>query len=304
MNEAREALHWSTAPNNAVRCGLCPHRCHIPENAPGICGVRENRAGTLIASSYGQVSSIALDPIEKKPLYMFHPGKNVLSIGGFGCNFRCGFCQNHEISMEYGNLRQSAEQISPNDVVSVALQTVPRGNIGVAYTYNEPFIGYEFLYDCAILTHEAGLYNVLVTNGFINKEPLEILMPCIDAMNIDLKGFSESFYKELGGSLDVVKETIALSAKNCHVEVTTLVIPGESSPVALQRHPTRGNEDDIEDIAKWLSSIDTDIPLHLTRFFPRYHHSDRRPTPRETIFKLQETAKKYLKNVFIGNMGN
>jgi len=180
--------------------------------------------------------------------------------------------------------------MSPVDVAALAVQTVPDGNIGVAYTYNEPLIGYEFLYGCAGLVREAGLYNVIVTNGYINKEPLENLLPVIDAMNIDLKGFKDSFYKRVGGSLEAVKETIELSRMKCHVEVTTLIIPDE-------------NEDDIEGLSKWLSSIDPDIPLHLSRFFPRYRYTDRAPTPRETIKKSCEIAKRHLRNVFAGNMG-
>ena len=289
MNEAKVASYWEADENNTVRCGLCPHRCYIHENASGVCGVRENRNGSLIAAGYGLVSSIALDPIEKKPLYMFHPGKNVLSIGGFGCNLRCPFCQNYEISIEYNDIRRSARELSPDDAAALAVQTIPRGNIGVAYTYNEPLIGYEFVNDCAVLVRSEGLCNILVTNGCINKEPLEALLPLIDAMNIDLKGFSESFYNIVGGDLNTVKETIALSAGGCHVEVTTLVIPGE-------------NEGDIEDIAKWLSSIDPGIPLHLTRFFPRYRYSGKAATPREAILRLRDTAGKYLENVFTGNM--
>jgi len=179
--------------------------------------------------------------------------------------------------------------LSPREITRLAVQTVPDGNIGVAYTYNEPLIAYEFLYDCAEQVREAGLRNVIVTNGFINKEPLQALLPLIDAMNIDLKGFSESFYKRVGGALEPVMETIEIAAKQSHVEVTTLVIPGE-------------NEEDIEPIAKWLSSIDPDIPLHLSRFFPRYKYLDAELTPRETIVRLCDTAKKYLKNVFAGNM--
>ena len=289
MNDAREAAYWSAADDNAVRCGLCPHRCHIKENASGVCGVRENRDGALIASSYGQISSVALDPIEKKPLYMFHPGKSILSVGGFGCNLKCRFCQNYEISAEYDGYRQNARRLLPDDVVSLALQTVSEGNIGVAYTYNEPLIGYEFVYDCAKLVHENGLFNILVTNGYINEQPLVNLLPLIDAMNIDLKGFTEEFYKNVGGDLDTVKNTIALSAENCHVEVTTLVIPGE-------------NEGDVTEIAKWLASIDAGIPLHLSRFFPRYQYNDRSPTPREAILRLCEAAGKHLKYVFAGNI--
>ena len=286
----KKAMYWNTADNGSTRCGLCPHRCAIAENAAGLCGARENRDGELIAVGYGSVSSAALDPIEKKPLYMFHPGKRILSIGGYGCNLRCPFCQNYEISTVYaGNNVARDPATMPGEVAALALRTVPEGNIGVAYTYNEPFIGYEFLYDCAELVHNSGLFNVVVTNGYINADPLENLLPLIDAMNIDLKCFTGSYYKKLGGGLETVKDTITIAYGQCHVEVTTLVIPGE-------------NEDDIEEIAKWLSSIDPNIPLHLSRFFPRYRYSQRAPTSRETIYKLREIAKQYLENVFAGNM--
>ena len=292
MNESRIASFWSAMPNNAAVCGLCPHRCHIPDNASGLCGVRENRNGVLLAASYGKVSSIALDPIEKKPLNMFHPGKSILSVGGFGCNLKCQFCQNYEISSEFGEFFKEARRMSPSDIVAIAIETLPRGNIGVAYTYNEPLIGFEFVFDCAERIRKEGLRNVLVTNGHINKEPLHILLPLIDAMNIDLKGFSDTFYQGVGGNLETVKETIALCAGRCHVEVTTLVIPSGSN------HSELGNEGDVDGIAQWLSSIDPNIPLHLTRFFPRYKMNDTEATPRETINKLCETARKHLKNVF------
>ena len=285
----RIAMFWSADEDNTVRCGLCPHRCRVPENAAGLCRVRENRSGSLIAAGYGQISSVALDPIEKKPLYMFHPGKKVLSIGGFGCNLHCPFCQNYEISSEYDDIRPGARRLSAQDVAGLAARTVDDGNIGAAFTYNEPLIGYEFVYDCAKLIKEAGLLNVLVTNGYINKEPLEALAPLIDAMNIDLKGYTDRMYDSLGGSLEEVKRTIAASVSFCHVEVTTLVIPGE-------------NEEDVEELSKWLASIDPGIPLHLTRFFPRYRMVDRPATQRETILRLRDTAQKHLKNVFAGNM--
>jgi len=290
MNNIHKAMYWQTAENGNVRCGLCPHRCHIGQSAAGICGVRTNNYGTLVAAGYGQVSSVALDPIEKKPLYLFHPGKHILSVGGFGCNLNCGFCQNYEIARQKTELSDTGRRTEPEDIAELAVQTMPRGNIGVAYTYNEPLIAYEFLSDCAALVKDMGLFNVLVTNGFIEKEPLEALLPLIDAMNIDLKGFTGDFYKKVGGRLETVMETIEISVKSCHVEVTTLVIPGE-------------NESDIEDIAKWLASVDPDIPLHLSRFFPRYKYSGKEPTPRETILKSQDIAKKHLNNVFTGNMG-
>ena len=269
---------------SSARCVICPHNCHIPENGTGFCGVRENKNGHAVYTAYGKVSAVALDPIEKKPLYRFRPGSKILSIGGFGCNFRCPFCQNHRISLEYD--MTNAETLSPEQVAALATQTVPDGNIGVAYTYNEPLIGYEFVYDCAKLVRDAGLNNVLVTNGYINREPLQALLPYIDAMNIDLKGLD--IYKKLGGAPDPVKETVRLARRSCHVELTTLVIPGE-------------NEDDIEELAGWIAGLDPDIPLHLSRFFPRYQYSDREPASRETVLRLCEVAGRYLKNVFTGH---
>ena len=285
MNDGRIASYWDKEKGNSARCGLCPHRCLVKEKTYGICGARVNSGGALYAATYGLVSSVALDPIEKKPLHMFKPGSHILSVGSFGCSFRCEFCQNYEISLEYGGIRDEARRMAPDDIVSIARQTLARGNIGAAYTYNEPLIGYEFVYDCAALVRESGLSNVLVTNGFINAEPLENLLPMIDAMNIDLKGFSESFYKRVGGDLETVKETIVKSAKSCHVEVTTLVIPGE-------------NENDVGEIAKWLSGVSKDIPLHVTRFFPRYKYESKTPTPRDTIQRLSDNARLYLRNVF------
>jgi len=261
----------------------------MEKGTAGVCGVRFNREGTLIALSYGLVSSIALDPVEKKPLYMFHPGKYILSVGGFGCNLKCGFCQNHEISTEGARCEVFGRRAAPEEIAEYAAATVAQGNIGVAYTYNEPLIGYEFLCDCSALVRSAGLKNVLVTNGYINPEPLLTLLPLIDAMNIDLKGFSDSFYRSVGGKLQPILETIERAHEFCHVEVTTLVIPGE-------------NDNDIEGIAEWISKVDTGIPLHLTRFFPRYLYGDREPTPRVTLERLRDTAGKYLNNVFIGNI--
>ena len=179
--------------------------------------------------------------------------------------------------------------VTSDYIVMLAKEARAEGNIGIAYTYNEPVVGYEFMRDTARLAHESELCNVIVTNGYINRGPLEALLPVIDAMNIDLKGFSNDFYKKVGGDLETVKNTIALSRKYCHIEVTTLVIPSE-------------NEDDILELAMWLASIDSEIPLHLLRFFPRYRYADKIPTSRELVYDLSERAKKYLKNVFIGNM--
>ena len=236
-----------------------------------------------MAAHYGLVSSLALDPIEKKPLRRFYPGSMILSLGGYGCNLRCPFCQNHSISLEYD--REGGELLTPAAVCDLALSTVPQGNIGLAYTYNEPLINYEFVHDCAKLIHAAGLKNVLVTNGYINREPLLALMPYIDAMNIDLKAFSEDFYARLGGRMTPVLETLRLAHEHCHVEVTTLVIEGE-------------NDGDIEQIASWLADISPDIPLHLTPFYPRYQYMGKAATHPQTLQRLRAVAGERLNYVY------
>jgi len=280
-----EAAFYAKSADGTATCGLCPHNCKVREGSAGICGVRKNIGGRLYAAGYGQVSSIALDPVEKKPLSMFHPGKRILSVGGVGCNLRCPFCQNYEISLEYGG--RALDCIAPERLAGLAAESVGQGNIGVAYTYNEPFVGYEYIYDCAKLVRERGLSNVIVTNGYVNSDPLEKILPLIDAMNIDLKAFGGDFYRKLGGELDCVKETIELCHKRCHVEITTLLIPGENDC-----------EGEMAQLAKWLASLDPETPLHLTRFFPRYKYFGKTPAPQELVAKLAKTAGRHLKNVF------
>jgi len=287
MSIKRAAEYQEHLSNGKVKCCLCPHYCMIDEGGFGKCGARENNNGELFAASYGSVTSIALDPIEKKPLYMFYPGRKIVSIGSFGCNFNCPFCQNYNISKEYRGIK--AEQMTPALIAEVAKQSVVDGNIGIAYTYNEPLIGYEFVLDCSKAIRKEGLMNVLVTNGYINEEPLQKLLPYIDALNIDIKAITKRTYKEFGGTLDTVKNTIEIASKICHVEVTTLIIPNV-------------NENDIEEIAKWLSEINPEIPYHLSRFFPRYKYSDREPTPLNVMYRAKEEAEKHLKSVFLGNM--
>ena len=283
----REALFYSNDERGKVRCELCPHFCEIAGGQKGRCGARANIGGFLYAKSFARVRSAMLDPIEKKPLKFFRPGGFVLSVGTFGCNMDCPFCQNHETV----RLCPDAEcpQLLPDELAKLAKRYASMGNIGVAYTYNEPLVGYEYVCECAKLVHGIGLSNVLVTNGFINKEPLEQLLPYIDAMNIDLKGFQRDFYCKLGGSLDTVKESIALARSSCHVEVTMLVVPGE-------------NDCDAEAAAAWLAEIDRDMPLHITRFFPRHKYAGKTPTPIETLQNAASAAKKYLTNVVIGNV--
>lgn len=270
-------------------CELCFHHCDLSEGQTGFCRARACRGGAIVSLNYGKVTSLALDPIEKKPLRRFHPGNRILSVGSFGCNLRCPFCQNHEISMSGEGELETAE-VSPETLVGKALELRPYGNIGVAYTYNEPLIGYEYVQDCAALVHERGMVNVLVTNGTIEEVPWRELLPLIDAANIDLKGFTPEWYQRLGGDLGTVKCSIALAAERCHVEVTTLLIPGEND-----------SEEEIRSLAQWLASVDRNIPLHLSRFFPRYRMTDKPPTPVEQVYRVADAAREYLSFVYTGN---
>ena len=276
-----------------VRCGICHHNCSLDEGQLGVCRARRNRGGRIICENYGRITSIALDPIEKKPLYRFRPGSRILSVGSYGCNMRCLNCQNCEISMadpdKDGGMPRWSE-ISPEELVERAAELKPYGNVGLAYTYNEPFIGYEFVMDCAKLIRERGLVNVAVTNGCISEQPLLEILPYFDAMNIDLKSFRHDFYRHMGGDLDTVLNTIKIAAKRCHVEVTTLIIPGEND-----------TDEEMDEIASWLSGVDEDITLHVTRFFPAWKMRDRPPTPVDRVYALAGVAKRHLKHVFVGN---
>ena len=270
-------------------CELCFHHCDLSEEQTGFCRARACRDGAIVPLNYGKVTSVALDPIEKKPLRRFHPGSMILSVGSFGCNLRCPFCQNHELSMSGDGELEMAE-VSPEALADKALELRPYGNIGVAYTYNEPLIGYEYVRDCAALIHERGMVNVLVTNGTVEEATWRALLPLIDAANIDLKGFTPEWYRRLGGNLEAVKRSISLAAEQCHVEVTTLLIPGEND-----------SEEEIRSLAHWLASVDRNIPLHLSRFFPRYRMTDKPPTPVERVYRLADVARKYLSFVYTGN---
>lgn len=239
--------------------------------------------------NYGKVVSLALDPIEKKALRRFHAGSKILSLGSFGCNMSCPFCQNYEISMaENGEL--PTRDILPEELAELAEELIPRGNIGAAYTYNEPLIGYEYVRDCARRLRERNMLNVVVSNGMLAERPWRELLPLIDAANIDLKGFTDSWYRCLGGDLETAKRSIALAAKVCHVEVTTLLIPGEND-----------SEEEIRALSGWLSSLNPEIPLHLTRFFPRYRMTDRPATSVDAVYRLTEIARESLRWVYPGN---
>ncbi|NLM72455.1 MAG: AmmeMemoRadiSam system radical SAM enzyme [Clostridiaceae bacterium] len=282
------ARYYEKLKDDTVHCLLCPHDCHIKNGQRGICGVRKNTDGDLYAESYGLISSLALDPVEKKPLYHFYPGSRILSVGSYGCNFRCSFCQNYSISME----KPGTVYVTPEELADKALELKKANNIGLAFTYNEPLINFEYVMDCCKLSKEKGLKNALITNGYIQQEPLKELLPYIDAMNIDLKSFSQEFYQKMcGGKVEFVKKTIETASQACHVEITTLIIPGLND-----------NEKEIEDLAQWLADISPEIPLHLTRFFPRYKMTDKEPTPVKTLEKLFNTARKHLKHVHLGNV--
>lgn len=270
-------------------CPVCMHHCTIEEEKTGLCRARSNENGRIVCTNYGKITSYALDPIEKKPLRRFFPGSKILSVGSYGCNLSCGFCQNHGISMvkeeeaDYGILM-------PEELVNEALAYTEKGNIGIAYTYNEPLIGYEYVRDCAKLARKNGLKNVIVTNGCAELEVLEELLPYTDAFNIDLKGFTEHFYKNVGGSLSMVKAFIERAAKESHVEVTTLIIPGENDDVK-----------EIKQAVSWLASIDENIPYHVSRFFPMWEMKDKEATGIETVYSLAKTAREHLKYVYEGN---
>jgi pyruvate formate lyase activating enzyme len=284
----KEALFYEKIENSSVHCRLCPHNCKIRPDGLGACRARKNIDGTLFSMNYGRVASISVDPIEKKPLYHFHPGTAILSAGTFGCNLKCSFCQNWSIAHKDAH----TYAVSSEQLVEKALDAKKLGNIGIAYTYNEPSIWYEFVLDTAKLARKKGLANVLVTNGFISRDPLLELLPYIDAMNIDVKAYTSDFYaKVCGGALDTVKATVEASIVGCHVEITTLVIPGLND-----------SEDEIGELSRWLASISPEIPLHLTRFFPNYRMQDVPPTPVETLKKAGSEASKYLKHVHLGNV--
>lgn len=285
MSSLKEALYYRREGDDDVQCILCPHMCRIASSGYGKCGVRINKNGTLYSLNYCRVSSVAMDPIEKKPLYHFHPGKNILSAGTIGCNFKCPFCQNWTTSQGGGTTRS----MRSNSLVDLALDN---RSIGIAYTYNEPFIWYEYVLESAQLAREKGLVNVLVSNGFVNPDPLVDLLQYVDAMNIDLKSFEESFYAELcGGRLKPVINTIeTASEEGCHVELTTLIIPDRNDDMEM-----------IERMCEWIASINKEIPLHFSRYSPNYQmHVP--ATPMETLLEARNIALKYLDYVYLGNV--
>jgi len=281
----KEALYYNIK-GDAAECLLCPHHCVLKEGKAGICGVRENKGGKLFTSNYGEVTSAAMDPMEKKPLYHFYPGTEIFSIGTKGCNLKCPFCQNWSISQD---LEARSSYRSPEEIVDTALAS---GSIGIAYTYSEPTVWFEYVKDTALLAKKKGLKNVLVTNGFINPVPLEEFTKFIDAMNIDLKCYNPDTYtKVMKGGLDPVKETIRKSYElGCFIEITTLIVTGIND-----------NLDELMEIAEFIASIDKRIPWHLSRYYPSYKYS-KPATDVEFLTEVWESAIEILDYVFTGNV--
>lgn len=286
----READWWEPLGDGTVRCRLCPWFCTLKPGANGRCRARGNRDGRLMALTYGRCSAQALDPIEKKPLYHFYPGAAILSLGSNGCNFSCSFCQNWEISQGETPLIE----LAPAEAADLAAGERARraGCIGIAYTYSEPLVWAEYVLDTAKEVRARGQVNVVVTNGYINPEPLAELLPYIDALNIDVKAFSEQYYREVcGGRLEPVKETVrAAHTAGCHVEVTTLIVPGLNDGPA-----------EIAALVDWLAAISPDIPLHFSRYYPNYRLA-LPPTPAATLARAREQALAKLRYVYIGNV--
>ena len=271
-----------------IQCNVCFRRCHIPEGKLGACRTKTNENGKLIERGYGNITSAALDPIEKKPLYRFYPGSMILSFGSFGCSMRCPFCQNWQISQQ--DLFTESETVLPEDLVCKALELKPYGNIGLAATYNEPMLSPEFLKDTFQLAREKGLKTVIVTSGSATMESLEQVLPYTDAFNIDLKGFTEDFYKWAGGDFETTKAFIQRAAQKAHVELTMLVIPGKND-----------SPQQMEEMARWIADLSPEIPLHLSRYFPRYQ-CEIEMTPVQTLQELKSIAEKYLQHVYLGNV--
>ena len=272
-----------------IECLLCPHHCKLGTGGTGICGARKNTGEKIELLTYGVISGYALDPVEKKPLYHFYPGTNILSIGSYGCNMRCDFCQNYSISQR--TLAGFATRTEPEKIIKDAQASL--NNIGIAFTYNEPVIWFEFISDVAHKARRRGLKTVMVSNGFVNLDPLREIISFTDAFNIDLKAFNNDFYKKLtGADLEPVKESLKqIAGSGKHLEITTLIIPGQND-----------SEKDMELQTEWIAGeIGRNIPFHLSRYFPMYKREDP-STSTETLRKLAAIASKSLDYVYVGNM--
>lgn len=289
----KEALFFKEVGDGRVQCLLCPHLCTLSEGKAGKCGVRRNVNARLVTEIYGKLSAVHYDPIEKKPLYHFHPGNIILSIGSIGCNLSCSFCQNCNISQADVSGFPWFKNHSPDEIVQMAAGH--GSNLGIAFTYNEPTISFEYMLEVARLAKGKGLKTAMISNGFINVDPLSELLPFMDAFNIDLKAFREEFYNlHTGGSLAPVLDTlIHLKKAGKHIEITNLVIPGLNDDPEV-----------FSEMIDWISStIGEYTVLHLSRYFP-HHELSLDPTPLDTLRKLYALASRKLHYVYLGNVAS
>jgi pyruvate formate lyase activating enzyme len=287
----KEAMAYTRLNNNQVKCKLCPRGCEIKSSKRGICRVRENRDGTLFTLIYGLATAESIDPVEKKPLFHFWPGSDTYSISTLSCTFFCPWCQNWEISQASPG-EVYAQELSPDEIIE---KTLKSGSSSISYTYNEPLLWYEFIYDASKLAKENKIRNILVTNGYITEGALLPLIRYIDAANVDIKGFTEHFYRTYckGDLESVLLATRLMKREGVHVEVTNLIIPGINDSL-----------DEIRQLSIWIrDNLGRDCPLHFSRFFPRYKVIDRAPTPFETLLNAKKIAEEEgMQFVYIGNV--
>ncbi|HOW16529.1 MAG TPA: AmmeMemoRadiSam system radical SAM enzyme [bacterium] len=289
--ERREAIFYVQLLDNKTRCELCGHNCLISDSMFGNCGVRRNIDGVLYSLNYGKVSALMIDPIEKKPLYHFYPGSKTLSIALSGCNFKCDFCQNSDISQINDPSKIQGEKLNPEDIIKIA--KAKNVNI-ISYTYTEPTVFYEFMIETAMLAKTAGMYNVVVSNGFMNPKPLKELIKFTDAFNIDLKSFRQPTYQKIiGGNLDIVLENLdTISKSSAWLEVTTLLVPDLND-----------SKEEIEDIARFVNALSPTVPWHISKFHPDYKRQSATETPQETLLTAYNIGKEIgLKYVYVGNV--
>jgi pyruvate formate lyase activating enzyme len=279
----KEAMYYEKK-DGYIHCYLCPHHCMLKDGQIGRCGVRKVIEGKLYSINYGKISAINIDPIEKKPIVGWMPGSEILSIGSFGCNLHCQFCQNHDISMG----KPYTIEMTPKEIIKKALD---HGLPSIAYTYNEPTIFYEMMFDTAKLARKNALKSVIVTNGFIEEDPLLNILDYLDAMNIDLKTYSDHIYKRLGGStVNRILRTIEIASAKCHVEISLLIVPGISDDIHK-----------MEELFKRLAKINQDLILHISRYFPMYKYNEL-PTDINVMKRIQDNALKYFSRVNLGNV--
>ena len=291
ITEMRISDYFIKYNDGSVMCTLCPHQCTLKNHQYGICKVRVNLNGILYSDNYSRVSSMNLDPVEKKPLYHFFPGKKILSVGSVGCNLSCRFCQNYEISQRGTREYKYLHEVKIDKIINEALSV--KDNCGIAFTYNEPVVGIEFVKDVSVNAHQKGLKTAMITNGFINEAPLKDLFGLIDAFNVDLKSFKNDFYEKYsGGTIEPVKRALKLiSESNSHLEITNLIIP-----------TLNDNTDDFEEMVSWIKiNLGEHIPFHISGYYPRYQ-LDLKPTSIDDLSKLYRIASNYLKYVYIGNV--